>query len=271
MQVRLCGPVELVGPLGSRTPSGRIRRGLLASLALSSGRYVTATRLIEQCWEEPTGSAQANLRSHLAGLRRDLEIVARGSSGMLTSLRGSGGSYRMNNLGPQQLDLVNVQWLVTAARRSLRGGERETALLHCMQAKHVWRGSFGADLPATEYFTAQAGAILRTYQQYLEIDSAAQLCAGQYRSALDKLHNALAEHPDRAAFWQLLATACFLNRDTSAALAAVDECRARRLDIGLDLPAEIAALQRHILSDDRPAILTQIHAQWGPHCAEIPA
>jgi len=51
MQVRLLGPVEIVGPdQASRPVSGLRRKAVLAVLALRAGEIVSAGRIIETVW-----------------------------------------------------------------------------------------------------------------------------------------------------------------------------------------------------------------------------
>ncbi|OKI58006.1 hypothetical protein A6A27_07145 [Micromonospora sp. CB01531] len=55
------------------TPSGANRRAVLAGLALEANRPVALSRLAGMVWSAaPPASAVANLRSHVAALRRTL-------------------------------------------------------------------------------------------------------------------------------------------------------------------------------------------------------
>ena len=66
---------------------GQLPRRLLALLALTPAREVSADRLIDGLWgAEPPAAAPATLQSHVARLRRDLrvpDVVQTGRSGYL--------------------------------------------------------------------------------------------------------------------------------------------------------------------------------------------
>ena len=63
MQVRLLGPVEVVGPdQASRPVSGLRRKAVLAVLALRAGEIVSAGRIIEAVWGRDAATAVNTLQ-----------------------------------------------------------------------------------------------------------------------------------------------------------------------------------------------------------------
>jgi DNA-binding SARP family transcriptional activator len=71
VEVRLLGPVELRGDDGPVDPGPAKRRALLAALALEANRPVPLNRLTDLLWTgRPPASAIANIRNHVAALRR---------------------------------------------------------------------------------------------------------------------------------------------------------------------------------------------------------
>jgi len=82
MQVRLLGPVEIVGPdQASRPVSGLRRKAVLAVLALRAGEIVSAGQIIEAVWGQDAATAVNTLQTNVSYLRRVLgdpaAIVAR--------------------------------------------------------------------------------------------------------------------------------------------------------------------------------------------------
>ncbi|MDA0633073.1 winged helix-turn-helix domain-containing protein, partial [Nonomuraea sp. MCN248] len=75
MDVRLLGPLEVVGSAGERLdPGTRKQRAVLAMLALSPGRPVSLDRLVEELWAgEAPAKATATLQAYVSHLRRVLE------------------------------------------------------------------------------------------------------------------------------------------------------------------------------------------------------
>lgn len=71
IDIRLLGTVELRVDGQLVTMGAAKRRAVLAGLALEANRPVSLDRLSQMVWAGPTpASAVANLRSHVAGLRR---------------------------------------------------------------------------------------------------------------------------------------------------------------------------------------------------------
>jgi DNA-binding SARP family transcriptional activator len=128
MDTRLLGPFEVVVDEVVQKLPGRGERALLALLALSAGRVVAATSLIDQLWlpeELPEDPANA-LQLRVSKLRRALQALGGGAV-----VRRDGAGYRLDadaatvdercagELGPHAL--VHWRWTsasVSAAARS---------------------------------------------------------------------------------------------------------------------------------------------------------
>lgn len=123
---------ELVPIPGSRA------RALLVALALQPGRSRTVAALVEDVWPEaPPRSPKNALQTQISRLRSVL------APGLLAS--GPAG-YRLK-VTAEQVDLTRAEAIASDARRSI---ERE-AFIEAAQAvddaRSLWRGEPGADLP----------------------------------------------------------------------------------------------------------------------------
>src|ERR1700736_6173132 len=92
MEIRLLGPVELVGGDGVRHAVGVKQRVLLAALAVSAGREVSTDQLVEVLWgHSPPAGAANTLQAHVARLRKlfgaDRDRLVTGPSGYRLELR----------------------------------------------------------------------------------------------------------------------------------------------------------------------------------------
>ena len=88
LQIRILGPLEVVGeggPVDTGTPK---QRAVLAMLTMQPGRTVSVQRLIDELWaDEPPERAIASLQAYVSRLRRALEPgrTARDRSTVLVS------------------------------------------------------------------------------------------------------------------------------------------------------------------------------------------
>jgi predicted ATPase/DNA-binding SARP family transcriptional activator len=132
MEVRLLGPIEVLGDDGTPVALASARqRILLAGLCSRAGEVVSTDTLIELLWgdnlpEDPVGA----LQSQVSRLRRRLGPVA--------SIATTPTGYRFAD--PDLVDATRFRFLVSRARE--RGGD--LAVLE--EALALWRGSPLADL-----------------------------------------------------------------------------------------------------------------------------
>src|SRR3954469_24547855 len=133
MQLGLLGPFEVfLDDRPTRVPS-RGERALLALLALSVGRVVAATTLVDQLW--PSGALpedpQNALQIRVSKLRRALTT---GDGADLVVRHGAG--YRLN-IEPVDVDAHRFGSLIESARRI---GDASAAVDRYEQALVLWRG-----------------------------------------------------------------------------------------------------------------------------------
>src|SRR5580704_7132009 len=112
MQVRLFGELEAEHAGVPVLVRGAKQRALLALLALRPGQPVSADRLIDVLWGDGQAANPANaLQAQIGQLRRTL-----GPTAILTTEAG----YALD-AGPEDVDVVRFEQLVTQGRRPARG------------------------------------------------------------------------------------------------------------------------------------------------------
>ena len=232
MDVRLLGPVEASVdrrpvPLGGAKP-----RALLAILALSAAKTVSAERLIEGLWgEEPPATAAKTLQAYVSRLRRALEASGDGTS-IVTRPRG----YELR-VAPDDVDARRFERLVT------RGAPREALAL--------WRGRALEDVADEPFAAVEIRRLeelrLAAIEQAVDDD----LAAGRHRELVGELEAMVAEQPLRERLRGQLMLALYRSGRQADALAAYRDARATLVDqIGVEPGIELRRLHEAILRHD---------------------
>src|SRR5918912_4387396 len=114
IQVRLLGPFEVATVEGPQRLPGHGERALLAALALSVGRPVALTTLIDSLWQpdDLPGDPVNALQVRVSKLRRALAAI--GVTGVVDR---QGVAYRLQ-LEPSCVDVHAFRDLIEAARRT---------------------------------------------------------------------------------------------------------------------------------------------------------
>ena len=135
MEFRLLGPLE-VRHSGEILPVRAPRqRSLLAALLLHANQVVTVDRLIDRVWgQDPPPSAAANLRTHVAALRRNLS----GAKGSARVVARSGGYLIV--VRPGELDLSAFEELASQGRAAVQRSEHALAARRFGEALALWHG-----------------------------------------------------------------------------------------------------------------------------------
>jgi predicted ATPase/DNA-binding SARP family transcriptional activator len=195
VEIRLLGPVEVLGEDGAPLPLASARqRLLLAGLCLCAGEVVSTDALIELLWgealpEDPRGA----LQSQVSRLRRRL--------GPPASIAATPSGYRF--VPAELVDALRFRSLVARARR---GRGDDLALLE--EALALWRGRPMADLdfvqlgPAIAALEADhADAAERRVVALLALDryGEAGIAAGELAAALPFQERPVALHMESLA------------------------------------------------------------------------
>ncbi|EFL33681.1 transcriptional activator domain-containing protein [Streptomyces viridochromogenes DSM 40736] len=252
---------EILGQLrvrGNAEVGSPTRRALLTALLLRTDQSIGMSELAELLWDEPPASATANIRSHLTGLRRDLELAMPGLSRRIRTYRGAQSGYGLHST-PDQLDLSSFMLAARRGRTLLAHGDADGAVATLEHALALWRGPFGQDLPPTRWFdTHTAGLNGARFDAYEDLFTACIL-ANKSEMLSYRIESVIAEMPYRQRLWELLAAVRCIDGDVAGALTVIKRCRVLFADeLGLDLPPDVDAMQTAALSWDREQALRLI-------------
>ncbi|RPK75228.1 Transcriptional regulatory protein EmbR [Streptomyces sp. ADI95-17] len=158
-------PDPRFGVLGQLSVHGRtmsvtspVRRAVLTACLLRYGRPIGIAEFSEILWDDPPVSATANLRSHVTGLRRDLDEVEPGLGDRMRTYRGAQCGYGLE-IAPDEFDLPRFTAAVQRGRNWLLSGSHKSAVDALEQAVGLWNGPFGQDLPPTRWFNAHIAGL----------------------------------------------------------------------------------------------------------------
>jgi predicted ATPase/DNA-binding SARP family transcriptional activator len=234
VQIRLLGPVEVLGDDGAPVPLASVRqRLLLAGLAARAGEVVSADALIELLWgdalpENPLGA----LQSQVSRLRRRL--------GPVTAIATTPSGYRLASA--DLVDAVRFRALVARARQ-----EGEGELTRLEEALELWRGKpfAGLDCAQLEPVVAAleddyANAGLRRVRLLLR--------SARYREAAAAAGELVAARPFREEPVALHIDALAASGRHGEALRVYEGFRASLADgLGLEPSDELRLLHRRVL------------------------
>jgi len=239
--VNLLGPVEIrrAGQL-VRTGGGRMTV-VLAALALSVGRPVGTSALIEAVWDSHLPqSAAGSLQNHVLRLRRVL-----GADAIRTTPTG----YLLD-LEPDQVDLWRFRRLAgEAAAVAARDPRAARALL--VEALALWRGEPLDGLASEELRRDAVPALVEERLAALDRRIELDFAAGRHADTIVELRATVAKHPLReTSWWHLIAALAAAGRKAEA-LDRYHEIQARLRDrLGTYPSTELRSLHQQLLLDD---------------------
>jgi DNA-binding SARP family transcriptional activator/Tfp pilus assembly protein PilF len=241
--VRVLGPVEVVGPAGPAQLVGVRQRAVVALLALRVGTVVPQWRLVDALWaDDPPRTAVKSLHSYVARVRQALEacglpdvVVTRESGYALMLPADAVDAWRFEDLarlGRAELD--------TAAAR---------AADHLREGLALWRSEIAlADAEPTGWGAAEVARLAEVRLTAIEDQWTAQLRLGRHAAAVGEVERLLVAHPLRERMVGLLMLARYRCGQQAEALDAYQRLRARLADeLGVDPGPELAALHTRIL------------------------
>lgn len=241
VELRILGPLEVIGPGGPiEIGSGR-QRAILTVLALHAGEIVSSDRLIEEVWgDDAPPSAHHTLGVHLSGLRKAI-----GPDPIETRPNG----YRLRP-GCSETDLQRFEALVSEGSRSLGAGEPQTAAERFSAALALWRGSALADLGGTAA-RAEWARLNELRALVLERWIDADLACGRHTEVIPELRRLIAEMPLREGFSARLMLALYRSGRQAEALEVYLDARTLLdRELGVEPGQELEHLQRAVLVHD---------------------
>ncbi|WP_433711955.1 AfsR/SARP family transcriptional regulator [Nocardia sp. CA-084685] len=238
---------------------GARSRLLLAALALRPGRSRSAQALIDEVWgEQPPRAPMNALHTQVSRLRAALPDAA---------LEIGPAGYRLTLTG-DQVDLTFADGLLRAARAKQADGDHTGCLEVLTQARSLWRGEPGADLPAGDLAEELRTAAAHRWSELEAIEVAARVASGDLDTAVAIARRTAAANPlDEAAHATLMRLLAAAGRPNEA-LDVFASIRGRLVEeLGADPGPALVELNTAILRGDPvPGFASRIdHAGLVPH------
>lgn len=247
MDLRVLGPVEVVGHQGQVALGGPQRRLLLALLAARAGEVVSADALADALWgDEPPPAATVVLQSQLSRLRKLVE-PSRAARAPATVIRSAGDGYLLDLTG-HGFDAREFGALLTRSRDELRSGSADRAAAGLTEALALWRGPAYGDLAGHRVLADAAAELDELRLTARELWADAELDRGEHRQLVGELESLVREHPFRERFTAQLMLALYRSGRQADALATYQRSRRRLVrDLGIEPGPELRTLDQQIL------------------------
>ncbi len=238
--MRVCGPVRLGdGDAAALRPK---ERAVLAALAFDHPHPTSTDRLVELVWgEQAPATAHKSVHNHMARLRQVLADV------VITDADG----YRLSD--DVELDLDHLEQLVRGGRGAGAGDPSAPGVRHADVLSATLddvRGVAFADLPDGAEVMVRRLHHHRLVEALRDAYVQALLAEDRNAPAVVAARDLVESAPDSEHRWWLLVLALSRCGRRREALHAVAGARRRLADAGLDLGADLLALERLVANGD---------------------
>jgi DNA-binding SARP family transcriptional activator len=150
VEIRVLGPLEMVGPRGPVVLHGYAQRTLLARLGVRPGETVARGALIDALWSDTApAKATKTLHSHVAHLRREMREA--GLPGLIAT-RDPGYALLVP---AEAVDAVRFEILAARGRDALAAADAPAAAASLRAALGLWRGEALADCRPHDWIGAE--------------------------------------------------------------------------------------------------------------------
>lgn len=251
-------PVEvaLLGDVATRRDGvlvplpGPRARSLLVALARRPGHSRSAAALVEDVWGDTPPKSPANaLHTQISRLRSALPDGA---------VEAGPAGYRLA-LAPEQVDLARARLLARRANRQHADGDQHGALAAVHEARVLWRGEPGADLPAGELADDLATEAAAHRSALDAVELAALVATGRYEDALPIARAAAGSSPLDEGAHALLMECLHGSGRPNEALEVFAGLRGRLADrLGVDPSARLIDLNATILRGGERALPAEV-------------
>ena len=246
MDIRVLGPLELVGTEGPLPLAAPMQRRLLAALVTRAGDTLSADALIDTLWgEAPPASAAKVLQTYVSQLRKTLPEGAR----IVT--RGAGYALELENAS---LDAGRFELLLEEGRKAVREGNPALGASLLRRALALWRGQAYGEFAYDEFARGEAERLEELRLVAIEERFGAELALGRHAELLPELQSLARLQPLRERLQAQAMLALYRCGRQTEALDLYATVRATlRDELGLEPGQELRALQQRILKHD-PAL-----------------
>ena len=242
-EVRVLGPVEVVGEGGAVVSLAAKQLRLLTALVVAAGRACEVDELVEAVWgESPPASARNLVQVYVSQLRKALpdgiEVITRG------------GAYAVE-LAPEQLDAARFERLLGECGTARRAGNAALAASLADRALGLWRGRAYGDLAYEEVASRESERLEELRLVAVEERIDAELDLGRHEEVLAEVLRVAGEHAYRERLQGQAMIALYRCGRQSEALEHYADVRARlSQEVGLEPGPGLRELQRRILQHD---------------------
>jgi predicted ATPase/DNA-binding SARP family transcriptional activator len=242
-ELRVLGPVEIVGDGGAVAPLAAKQLRLLTALVVAAGRACEVDELVEAVWgDAPPASARSLVQVYVSQLRKALppgiEVVTRP------------GAYALE-LALDQLDAARFERLLDECATARRSGNAALASSLADRALGLWRGRAYGELAYEEVAFRESERLEELRLVAVEERIDAELDLGRHEDVLAEVVATAAEHPYRERLQGQAMLALYRSGRQSEALEHYAAVRARlRREAGLEPGPALRELQRRILQHD---------------------
>ena len=245
-EIRVLGPIEIVGEQGAVAEPAPKERQLLAALLAQPGKARSRDALVDALWgASPPASAPKLLQISVSKLRRLLPPSI--------AIRTREAGYALV-LGHGMLDAARFEHLLAEGVEAARAGNPALAATTLRRGLELWRGPAYGALAFDESARAEAERLEELRAVAVEERLAAELELGRHGDLLPELLGLADTHPLRERFQALAMLALYRSGRQAEALDRYAASRRRlRDELGLEPGAELRDLQVRILQQD-PAL-----------------
>lgn len=239
LEIRLLGSLAVLVDGRCVDMGGRRTQRLLAALALNPNRAVSLNRLIELLWDRPPHTANQQIYTVIAALRRHLDGVA----GISTSAAG----YRMD-VTSDAVDVHRFQTSVERAQTLAAQGAREAAIEQLTRAGQLWYGPALAGLDGA-YFASVATRLEEERLNAVDLLAALRIEQGEGVQVIGELTSVVSAQPLRESSRAWLMRALYgAGRQADALDVYAQGRRILADELGLDPGFELQSLHEGILT-----------------------
>ncbi|GAA5039803.1 DNA-binding SARP family transcriptional activator [Thermocatellispora tengchongensis] len=261
LEIKILGPCEITANGEPVRMAGERRIGLLARLALSAGRPVSAERLLAQVWGH-SAATTADKQLHIVVSKLRGLLAPHHDGEVITTVPGG---YQLN-LAQERIDAHLFTLLAGQARAARAQGEIATANTLFQRALTLWRGNALADI-TTPWAQVEAARLEEERLAALEDHIDLRLTAGEHHAVVPLLTAHVKAHPLRERPRAQLMLALYRASRSSEALAVYQDTRRVLVhELGIEPGAALRRLHMAVLRRDpaldlarpsKPAPLTQ--------------
>lgn len=241
MQLRVLGPLELVGDDATAVPLGgaQLRRAL-ATLALHAPSSTPVDVLNDVLWPEGPPSSNA-LQATVSKLRKTIAPI---------TIDATASAYSLT-LGPAGIDAHHFEKLTSSGRDAAADGRHEAAVEQLDVALTMWRGRPFDDLADLPIGQAPAARLSSLRESAISTRLECNLSLGRLDVAAAELEALTVSEPFVERWWALLMLSRYRQNRQADALRAYQQARSILADeLGLEPGPELRQLESRILQHD---------------------